>query len=197
MLPLPSLDRLTPAPLPLSQREQQVCDYLSQRMTFEAIARHLSCSPAAARAYHRRALSKRQRTIALAPLEQGESYARRLRNATAKPEPALAKQPCDRPASPPASICKRSPFHSPAVGALALRERPSSLDLCVPSLFVMGESVTTGQKFSTQRSPIPQTTTTEAPCHPRRRKSTSRRFRWAGVGDRVAELGLWLWLSVS
>jgi DNA-binding CsgD family transcriptional regulator len=75
-------DRPTPAPLPLSEREQQVCEYLAQGTTFEAIARHLSCSPAAARAYHRRALSKRQRTIA-----------------SAAPKPALAEPPHGRVAS--------------------------------------------------------------------------------------------------
>ncbi len=159
---LSQTDRLTPAPLSLSPREQQVCEYLSQGVSFEAIARHLSCSPAAARAYHRRALSKHQRTIALASLEQGDSYAPSDRTASATLEPAIAEQLHRRLASAPAALCERklrpqnAPFHSPAVEAGALLERPSSLDLYLPSLFVTGESVTTGQKFSTQRSQFPQ-----------------------------------------
>ncbi len=195
-------------PLPLSQREQQVCEYLSQGLSFEAIANHLNCSPAAARAYYRRALSKRQRTIALASHEQGDSSAPRVRKATAKPELALAKVPqmhrgnCRsgdersphqrpslvsesfaprvRPSSALASICERSPFHSPAVDVSALLERPNSLDLCVSSLFVKGNSVTTGRSHSFQ------TTITDHPPRPRRRKLTSRRSRYAGVGFRVA-----------
>jgi Bacterial regulatory proteins, luxR family len=131
MIPTHPNDRPTPAPLPLSSREQQVCEYLSQGVTFEAIARHISCSPAAARAYHRRALD--------------------------------------------------SQFHSPAIDAPVLLERPNPLDLCVPSLFVEGDCV------ATRRSPISQTTITEFSSRPpRRRKRTSRRSRRTGVGDRVA-----------
>jgi hypothetical protein len=72
----------------------------------------------------------------------------------------------------------------PAVTVLALRERPSPIDLCVSSLFVTGESVMTGQKLSTQRSPNPQTTITDLPLYPRKR--SSHRTRRAGVGDRMA-----------
>jgi hypothetical protein len=64
-------------------REQQVCECFSQRMTFETIANHLGMSPAAAREYHRRALDKRQRTIA--HLDQGERYALSPRKTPAKP----------------------------------------------------------------------------------------------------------------
>ncbi len=156
-------DRPTPAPPPLSEREQQVCEFFSQGSTFEAIARDLSCSPAAARAYHRRALSKRQRTIALASLEQSDGSTPSDRLALAKPEQALVEQPRDRRVS-------------------VRRERPSPLELLVPSLFVTGESVTTGQKLSTQRSHSPQMTTTDLP-RPRLRKRSSRRTR-AGWGWR-------------
>jgi DNA-binding CsgD family transcriptional regulator len=125
----PQNDRPASAPLPLSQREQQVCECFSQRMTFETIANHLALSPAAAKEYYRRALSKRQRTIALASLEQGDSSAPRVRNALANPEPAVAEQPqmhcgscrsgdersphqrqsfvSDHPASASTSICQR------------------------------------------------------------------------------------------
>ena len=74
----------------------------------------------------------------------------------------------------------------PAVTVLALRERPSPIDLCVSSLFVTGESVMTGQKLSTQRSANPQTTITDPTQHPRRRKRSSRRSRRAKAGFCVA-----------
>lgn len=73
----------------------------------------------------------------------------------------------------------------PAVTVLALRERPSPIDLCVSSLFVTGESVMTGQKLSTQRSHFSETTITDPPRYTFRRKRTSRRSRQAGVGFRV------------
>lgn len=154
----PQNDRPTPAPLPLSQREQQVCEYLSQRMSFEAIANHLNLSPAAAREYHRRALDKRQRMSAPAPLEQGDC------STAAEPELAVAKVPCDRP----------------SVEAPVLVERPNAIDLCVSSLFVMGKP------FTTWRSLNPQTTISELPRHPFRRKTFSRLTRRTGVGFRVA-----------
>jgi DNA-binding CsgD family transcriptional regulator len=201
-------DRPTSAPLPLSQREQQVCESLSQGMSFEAIARHLNCSPTAARAYHRRALDKRQRTIALASLEQGDSSAPNDRKAKAQPEPALAEPSqmhcgschsgdersphqrassvSDRPACASASICNRSPFHPPAVEASALLERPNPLDLYVPSLFVEGDCVTTRRKLRTKSTHFSQTTITDPPRHPRRRERSSRRSRKATVGFRGA-----------
>jgi DNA-binding CsgD family transcriptional regulator len=144
-------DRRASAPLPLSEREQQVCEYLSQGMSFETIARHLNCSPAAARAYHRRALSKRQRMIALAADEHGDH------SPTAQPK--SAEQPGDRRVS-------------------VRRECPNPLDL-VTDFSLPGQSVTTG------RSPNPQTTITDRPPHPRRKRS-SRRNGWAGEGDHMA-----------
>jgi DNA-binding CsgD family transcriptional regulator len=169
-------DRTASAPLPLSPREQQVCDYLSQGSTFEAIARDLSCSPAAARAYHRRALDKHQRTIALASHEQNDGSTPSDRLALAKPEPAIAEQSHRRLAIALPSRCEQKPFHRPAVEAPALLEHTNPLDLCVSSLFVTGIPVATGGvSFS-------QTTITDPPRHPRRRKCSSRRNRWAGVG---------------
>jgi DNA-binding CsgD family transcriptional regulator len=156
----PPNDRTTSASLPLSQREQQVCENLSQGRTFEAIARDLGFSQASAKEYYRRALDKHQRTIALTPLEQSD------RPTPAQPKPTSAEPPGDRPSS-------------------VRLERPNPLDLCVPDLFVTGEPVALGQKSSKLRSHSPQTTITD-PRHPRRRNRPSRCNRRAGVGDRMA-----------
>jgi DNA-binding CsgD family transcriptional regulator len=158
-------DRPASAPLPLSPREQEVCQYLGQGTTFEAIAKRLGCSLSTVQEHYDRALAKVQRSPELAltpaPLEHCYSSAPSDRPATAQPKPAIAEQARSRIAS-------------------ALRERPSPLDLCVSSLFVTGIPVATGGvSFS-------QTTITDLPRHPRRRKCSSRRNRWAGVGDRLA-----------
>ena len=116
-----------PSALPLSQREQQVCDSRSQGLSFGAIADRLGCSQAGAKEYYRCALGKLERSpesaSTSAPLEPKD------RSTTAKPELAIAEPSHQCPASALASLCERTVFHPPAVEAPALLERPNPLDL--------------------------------------------------------------------
>lgn len=173
-------DRTASAPLPLSPREQQVCEYLSEGMSFELIANRLGLSPAAARAYYRRALSKRQRTIASAPLEQGDSSAPRVRSTAAKPELAvdLGSGYLD------VRTCKINILKiAESLQSLEGKHRTNSTPDQIKAL--EGDESAKGWEF-VGRSPFSQTTISEPPCHPFRRKSTSRRSRPTGFGFRVA-----------
>jgi DNA-binding CsgD family transcriptional regulator len=83
------IDRPSSAPLPLSQREQQVCEYLSDGLTFEVIARHLGFSPAAAKEYYSRALSKLERKLRTQSTPEREipsALSELLEQALAKPQ---------------------------------------------------------------------------------------------------------------
>lgn len=173
-------DRTASVSLPLSQREQQVCEYLSQGISFEAIANHLSLSPAAARAYYRRALSKRQRTIASASLEQGDSSAPRVRSTAAKPELAvdLGSGYLD------VRTCKINILKiAESLQSLERKHRTNSTPDQIKAL--EGDESAKGWDF-VGRSPNPQTTITELPRHLRLRKPYSRRTRRTGVGFRLA-----------